>query len=144
MFLERTVDRWQLLRPTVPADVKWTGAIVPALVADQTLEQALISLLNNAADASPDGFDVTAYAGEGAVVIDILDRGPGLTDEVRKRAGELYFSTKGPDGGMGIGLFLANATIERFGGTVSLSNRADGGCCTRITLPQVAAEADPS
>ena len=137
VFLMRTVDRWQLLRPAVPADVQWSGRDAPALVADQTLEQALLNLLNNAADASPSGFEVKGHAGEAEVVIDILDRGPGLTGEVSSRAGELFFSTKGSEGGLGIGLFLANATIERFGGSVSLFNRADGGCCTRVVLPPV-------
>jgi two-component system sensor histidine kinase RegB len=136
-FLMRTVDRWQLLRPAIPADVQWSGRDPPALVADQTLEQAFQSLLNNAADASPSGFEVKGHAGDGEVVIDILDRGPGLTGEARERAGELYFSTKAPEGGRGIGLFLANATIERFGGSVSLFNRAEGGCCTRVVLRPV-------
>jgi two-component system sensor histidine kinase RegB len=137
-FLARTIDRWQLLRPTVPADVHWSGGPAPSLVADRTLEQALLNLLNNAADASPVGFEVKGHADDDAVVIDILDRGPGLSEEARSRAGELYYSTKAPENGMGIGLFLANATVERFGGSVSLSNRADGGCCTRITLPLAA------
>jgi two-component system sensor histidine kinase RegB len=144
VFLERTVVRWQLLRPTVHADVRWTGAPAPPLLADETLEQAFINLLNNAADASPGGFEVMASASDGDVVIDILDRGPGVTEEVGKRAGELYFSTKGPDGGMGIGLFLANATIERFGGSVSLFNRAGGGCCTRVMLPPVTSDLHPT
>ncbi len=134
-FLARTVDRWQLLRPTVPAAVEWAGGAPPSLVADRTLEQALHNLLNNAADASPGGFEVMGKATSGEVVIDILDQGPGLSDEAMARAGELFYSTKAPEGGMGIGLFLANATIERFGGRVSLFNRAEGGCCTRITLP---------
>ena len=134
-FLERTVGRWQLLRPTVRADVSWVGASVPTVLADQTLEQALLNLLNNAADASPAGFDIVGRGDDGEIVIDILDRGPGLTDEVEQRAGELFFSTKVPDGGMGIGMFLANATIERFGGSVSLFNRTGGGCCTRVKLP---------
>lgn len=138
-FLARTVDRWQLLRPTVQADVRWSGGPAPSLIADRTLEQALLNLLNNAADASPSGFAVNGHAERDAVVIDILDRGPGLSEEGRARAGELYYSTKAPESGMGIGLFLANATVERFGGSVSLFNRAEGGCCTRITLPLVAA-----
>lgn len=142
-FLTRTLDRWRLLRPAVAAELAWAGAPAPAVMADQTLEQALLNLLNNAADASPEGFAVAGSADAGLVVIDILDRGPGLTEEARSRAGELLFSTKAPDGGMGIGLFLANATIERFGGTVGLFNRAGGGCCTRVTLPALAGPAVP-
>ncbi len=138
-FLERSIDRWQIMRPSTRAMLRWlTVTPAPALVADRTLEQALLNLLNNAADASPEGFDVLGRVNGGKVIIDILDRGPGLTPEVQARAGELFFSTKSPDDGMGIGLFLANATIERFGGSVHLFNRSGGGACTRITLPVLA------
>ncbi|MCC9001994.1 MAG: ATP-binding protein, partial [Candidatus Competibacter sp.] len=67
------------------------------------------------------------------VVIEIRDRGPGLPAEVVNRPGEAFFSTK--DGGTGIGLLLANATLERLGGQVSLSHDTRGGTCTRIDLP---------
>jgi two-component system sensor histidine kinase RegB len=51
------------------------------------------------------------------------------------RAGRTVFSAK-PDGkGFGLGLFLANATLDRFGGTVQLSGRTGGGTCTDIRLP---------
>jgi two-component system sensor histidine kinase RegB len=137
------MDRWQLLRPEANAAMRWSGeGLAPSVVADRTLEQALLNLLNNAADASRRGVEVTARAERDRVVIDILDDGPGLSDEVRARAGEPFFSTRASDGGMGIGLFLANATIERFGGRVELVNRANGGCCTRVTLPALA-EAAP-
>ena len=49
--------------------------------------------------------------------LEIRDRGPGLAPEVQQRAGQPFFTTKGH--GFGIGLFLANATIERFGGKVA-------------------------
>lgn len=138
-FLERTIDRWQLMRPAARATLRWLeSSPAPTLVADRTLEQALLNLLNNAADASPAGFEVVGRTDGNHVVIDILDRGPGLTAEVQARAGELFFTTKGPEEGMGIGLFLANATIERFGGSVRLFNRTGGGACTSITLPFLA------
>ena len=40
--------------------------------------------------------------------------------------------------GLGIGLFLANATIERFGGKVRIFNREGGGACTQVALPILA------
>ena len=49
------------------------------------------------------------------------------------RAGEAFFTTKAPGSGLGIGLFLANATIERAGGTVRLHNREGGGAVTVVT-----------
>ena len=48
------------------------------------------------------------------------------------RAGSAFFTTKGE--GRGLGLFLANATIERMGGKVRLFNREGGGATTEITL----------
>jgi two-component system, sensor histidine kinase RegB len=136
-FLDRTIDRWQILRPATPADVRWIGPAAPGLPADQTLEQALLNLLNNAADASPAGIEIAGHARGNEVVIDIIDKGSGMSSEVERRAGELFFTTKAEVGGMGIGLFLANATIERFGGSVRLFNREEGGCCTRVSLPAV-------
>ena len=55
------------------------------------------------------------------------------------KAGSAFFTTKTE--GRGLGLFLANATIERMGGTVRLFNRAEGGATTVLTLPIVAAHA---
>ena len=134
VLLERTRSRWQLLRPWVPLRVNCAGPLPPpAVVAPQTLGQILISLLNNAADACPEGVDLAGRWDARRVVIEIRDRGPGLPSEMANRPGEAFFSTK--DGGMGIGLLLANATLERLGGRVSLSRDPRGGTCTRIDLP---------
>ena len=58
---------------------------------------------------------------------------PGPAPEVQQRAGQPFFTTKGH--GFGIGLFLANATIERFGGKVALLNRDGGGAVTGYLCP---------
>jgi two-component system sensor histidine kinase RegB len=133
-LLERTRSRWQLIRPRVPLRVNCAGPLPqPAVVAPQTVSQTLLNLLNNAADACPRGVDLDGRWDAGRVVIEIHDRGPGLLPEVAHRAGDAFFSTK--DGGTGIGLLLANATLERLGGQVSLWRDPRGGTCTRINLP---------
>lgn len=133
-LLERARNRWQLLRPRVPLRVHCAGPLPPPTVAaPQTIGQTLISLLNNAADACPEGVDLAGRWDAQRVVIEIRDRGPGLPSELANRPGEAFFSTK--DGGTGIGLLLANATLERLGGQVSLSRDSRGGTCTRIDLP---------
>ena len=134
VLLERTRNRWQLLRPWVPLRVNCAGPLPPPTVAaPQTIGQTLISLLNNAADACPEGVDLAGRWDARRVVIEIRDQGPGLPSEMANRSGEAFFSTK--DDGMGIGLLLANATLERLGGQVSLSRDPRGGTCTRIDLP---------
>ena len=134
VVLERTRDRWQLLRPWVPLRVDCAGpSPPPAVTAPQTIGQTLISLLNNAADACPEGVDLAGRWDARRVVIEIRDRGPGLPPEVESHLGEAFCSTK--DGGTGVGLLLANATLERLGGQVSLTRDPRGGTCTRIDLP---------
>ena len=100
---------------------------------DQTLRAALLNLLNNAADASTDEIDIHAHWDERLFTLEIHDHGQGLTPEAAARAGSAFFTTK--EEGRGLGLFLANATVERMGGKVRLFNREGGGATTEITLP---------
>ncbi|MFA7317408.1 MAG: ATP-binding protein [Sulfuricella sp.] len=133
-YFDDLLEKWQLVRPGVAMEAEWQGALpAPRIIADQTLTQALINLLNNAADASPHSVEILGHWQDNELRMEIRDRGPGLAPEVQQRAGQPFFTTKGH--GFGIGLFLANATIERFGGKVLLTNREGGGALTRISLP---------
>lgn len=133
-YFDDLLEKWQLVRPGVAVKAEWQGALpAPRIIADQTLTQALLNLLNNAADASPKSVEILGCWQNDELQLEIRDRGPGLAPEVQQRAGQPFFTTKGH--GFGIGLFLANATIERFGGKVMLTNREGGGVLTRISLP---------
>lgn len=135
-YLRQLVERWQLLRPQIVLDTHYTGTQpAPVIAAERTLEQALLNLLNNAADVSPAGIELDGRWTDKQLTIEIRDRGPGLSGEAARRAGQAFFTTKGPGRGLGIGLFLANASIERFGGEVNLFNREGGGACVRVILP---------
>ncbi len=133
-FLAATLDEWQLLRPTVHYRYQASGAQpAPQLHIDQTLRAALLNLLNNAADASPDEINIHAHWDERRFTLEIHDHGHGLTPEAAARAGSAFFTTK--EDGRGLGLFLANATVERLGGKVRLFNREGGGATTEVILP---------
>lgn len=135
-YLQQLLAQWQLLRPQVTLAFQFSGAPpAPQIVVERTLDQALINLINNAADVSPAQVEIEARWDTVQLQIKIRDRGPGISAEVASRAGEAFFTTKGSERGLGIGLFLANASIERAGGTVSLFNRDGGGACVRVTLP---------
>jgi two-component system, sensor histidine kinase RegB len=137
-FLADTLDEWQLLRPAVHCQYQAVGAQPsPQLRLDPALRAALLNLLNNAADASPDEIDIEAHWDTDNFTLNIHDHGQGLTPEAAVRAGSAFFSTKRE--GRGLGLFLANATVERMGGKVRLFNREGGGATTEIVLPLNAA-----
>lgn len=133
-FLSDTLNEWQLLRPTVHYQYQISGVQpAPQLHIDTALRAALLNLLNNAADASPDEIDIRVYWDANSFTLEIRDHGQGLTPEAAARAGSAFFTTKKE--GRGLGVFLANATVERMGGKVRLFNREGGGATTEITLP---------
>ncbi len=133
-FLADTLDEWQLLRPTARYLFHKTGdQPSPQLRIDPSLRAALTNLLNNAADASPENIDIHASWDNEHFTLQIHDHGTGLTAAEAARAGTAFFTTK--EGGRGLGLFLANATLERLGGRVRLFNRFSGGATTEVTLP---------
>lgn len=135
-YLIQVVANWQGMRPAAKVVSHWHGTRpAPRILAEQTLSQAIMNILNNAADASPDQMEVEGQWNERELRLEVRDRGHGLAPAVEKNAGTLFFTTKGPDLGLGLGLFLARATLNRFGGSVHLFNREDGGAGTRLTLP---------
>ncbi len=144
-YLQRLLDDWRVIRPHARISVSLQGVQpAPLISAERTLEQALLNLLDNAADANGESREALQFFASWDTEhcqIEILDRGAGLDEETAQRLGEAFFSTKtatrDSPNGIGIGLFLSNATVERLGGKVELFNRADpqGGACTRVTLP---------
>lgn len=133
-FLARTLAHWILLKPGVPLQNN-AKPVAGYIRVDGTLEQAIINLLNNAAEASPGGIEISVCADESdsTVRIDIRDHGAGIPLEAGS-IGKPFVSTRGQ--GRGLGLFLSNATIERLGGQVMLQAHKDGGTLTTIMLPQ--------
>jgi len=136
-YLAEVIAEWRRLRATVTVHCHLEGVQpAPHILAEQTLTQALMIILNNAADASPESVEVKGQWTHQELLIEVQDRGRGLAPDAANYAGHKpFFTTKAPGQGLGLGLFLAHTTISRFGGKVTLSNREDGGACTRLVLP---------
>ncbi|MBD3894315.1 HAMP domain-containing histidine kinase [Halomonas sp. ML-15] len=134
-WLAQVVQRWLVLRPDVSHQLDIAERRgMPTLAVDATLEQALTNLLNNAADANPEKIAVSLDWNSDEIIIDIRDHGPGVAMSIADQLGDTFISTKSK--GMGIGLFLTHATINRFGGGVSLYNHEEGGTLTEVKLPR--------
>lgn len=133
-YLESVLAKWRAMRPGVVARTRLDGTRpAPRIVAEQTLSQAILNVLNNAADVSPRDIEVNvAWTGD-ELTLEIADRGPGFDPEIVQGAGDAMVSTKSE--GLGLGLFLAFTTLQRLGGAVQLLNRSDGGALCRLTLP---------
>lgn len=129
-LVERLVRDWQVLRPDVQVDFRIdTGPAIEAVL-PLTVEQAIINVLNNAADAG-EQLQVEVGWDERQLVFGIADNGPGVSARTLEQRGRLKVSEKG----MGLGLLLSHASLERVGGTLTLAPRAGGGTLTRIVVP---------
>jgi two-component system sensor histidine kinase RegB len=135
-FLESIAAKCRTMRPESNIIGDWNGVLpAPEIFADQALGQALLALLNNAVDASPNEVRVAANRNASTLRLSIDDRGSGLPAEEFPKLGRTVFTTKPPGKGAGLGLVLASRAIERLGGTVRWENRANGGLRVEVVLP---------
>jgi len=133
-YLDAVVAEWHEQHPHARLAAHISGEAAEAtIVAERTLTQALLNVLNNAADASPEEVTLEANWTDSELVLTIADRGPGLREDIHLQLGKQPVTTK-PEG-LGVGLYLAHATIRRLGGDLGVSNREQGGTVVRITLP---------
>lgn len=133
-YLKNLFSLWQQMHPHTPVAVTMgdSGAC-PMIVVDETLKQALMNLLNNAAEASPEGIAASASWTDEQLRLEIRDFGAGFSDDVMKGMGTPFFTTK--QNGHGLGFYLAQAVVSRLGGGVELINHPDGGACITVLLP---------
>ncbi len=140
VWLPTLLDTWQLMRPLAQCAVRWLGAMpAPRIIAGDALGQAVLNLCNNAADAGDNRLEIEVDWNAREVEIHILDHGAGFNPALP--LGTAFFTTKREQGGSGIGLLIANASIEHFGGTVSMQARNGGGTRVRVQLPVFTGEA---
>lgn len=104
------------------------------------LRRALLNLAMNAVDAMPHGGTLTVRAARGSRGVDLqmLDTGPGLSEEARRRAFEPFYTTK--PGGTGLGLAIVYRIAEAHGGQVVAANAPSGGAVFTLTIPHRAQE----
>jgi two-component system sensor histidine kinase RegB len=135
-FLGAVVTRFEALRPGVKLATRWDGSSpAPEIAADPSLAQAILILLNNAADASPHDVDVDGRWDAVALDIAVGDRGTGVAPGLLAELGRNFFTTKAPGQGTGLGLVLAASTVNRLGGTIRWANRPEGGLRAEVRLP---------
>lgn len=131
-FLHNLIERWKQSYPTLPVTITIQPGTSPRILADQGLVQAIVNILNNAAEASPEGIQLDARWNAQYLTVMIQDKGKGFPEEMLSHLGEIGLTTKPK--GMGMGLFLAKNMIHRYQGTLTFKNIQEGAVVT-IHLP---------
>ena len=135
-----TAPRWRsqalAIGVTIHVHAEVAAALPPMVGDESELREVLINLIFNAVDALPEGGTITVRArpdGDG-VRVEVADTGVGMSDEIRRRCLEPFFSTKGQQGS-GLGLSLVNAIIERHRGTLAIESRPGAGTTIVMRFP---------
>ncbi len=113
------------------------GDFETIVVPVRAIQQAIHVLLKNAFDASELLKPVRLVLkrdGDRAIFI-VDDNGSGMSDDVLRRAGEPFFTTKPPGRGTGLGLFLVRLVAERCGGTFEIQSTPGQGTRSTLTIP---------
>ena len=106
-------------------------------VPPRAFAQALRGVVKNAQEASPDGGEVVLSISthDGTLAFEVRDRGAGIPARIIDRIGEPFFTTKTTGHGMGLGVFLARAVVERLGGQLQLDSTVGVGTTAVLHLP---------
>tara|TARA_R110002167_G_scaffold76592_3_gene213297 strand:- start:219 stop:1487 length:1269 start_codon:yes stop_codon:yes gene_type:complete len=132
LFITKLLDEFRLIRPQAKLEIKGEESL-PAnvlIMADPALRMAILNVLNNAADVSPERIIFHSQYQKDHVLIDIIDFGDGISDG----AGLMPVRSSKQEG-LGLGLFLSHATLNRYGGEISLFQLDAGGTKVRIIIP---------
>jgi two-component system sensor histidine kinase RegB len=137
-FLHELLRRWAETYPELELVIAFDGEPTSLpIVAEATIEQAIRNVLDNAAHATlANGgrrVDVAVHLRGTRLTLAVTDQGAGLDPAVRDDLGFKAVSTK--EHGLGIGLLLSRAALQRFGGRLDLKNRPLGGVEAQIELP---------
>ena len=99
------------------------------------VKQILVNLVQNALEATPRGaaVEIETAAEPDAVVVRILDGGPGPATELGEQVFDAGVTTKSC--GSGLGLTISRALARQHGGELTLAARAGGGCAAELRLP---------
>ncbi|MCC6678742.1 MAG: PAS domain S-box protein [Phycisphaerales bacterium] len=136
-----------LMRNLPPRGVELKSDVTPgrAAISPAGLTQAVFNLVQNAAEAIRQSgrgtrITVSSRAADNAVVVEVDDDGPGMSEEVRMRCLDPFYTTKTRGLSTGLGLALVVGIISKAGGGVEVRSEKDKGSTFRLTLPAATPE----
>lgn len=134
-FATHVLERWAVRRPGVSyRQLPATGTPPePDILWDSTLAQALENLLNNAADTGTERVEIQVSWDLHWAQIQVRDFGPGIENVPNRDPGTPVL--RAGKSGLGIGLMLSHAAVERHGGDIELHTVAAGGALACLRLP---------
>ena len=129
--------RFKLERRNIDLQLDLAPHLPPVLADRQLLQEVIMNLLLNAADAVEDGGFVrlgTSVRADEAVLT-VEDRGQGIEEHLQDQIFDPFFTTKQPGEGTGLGLSIVLGIVQAHGGSIRVDSRPGAGATFTIHLP---------
>jgi two-component system C4-dicarboxylate transport sensor histidine kinase DctB len=138
---------WRLKAADATLEVDMPDPAPSVMAGSVRLQQVLVNLISNAADAIEGQDDRriafrATEAPDGTVSLEVRDHGPGVPQAIAGRIFDPFFTTKGVGKGLGLGLSISYNIVSDFGGRFAVANHPDGGAVFTVTLKSAAALAE--
>lgn len=129
------VEVWEKENPSIAIEKVVTTEALPCRLQVLSFSQTLFDLLDNAVEASQNKpVYLRLYKEESWAVLEVIDKGSGLSSEILSRLGEPFVTSK--DDGNGLGLYSAAMMAQASGGEFKISNNKTGvGAIAQVRLP---------
>jgi CheY-like chemotaxis protein len=138
--IELTQARWadmpQARGIVVDVQTEHAEHVPPIMGVQGEIRDAVTNLVFNAVDAMPSGGTLTlrSFATQHHVTVEVCDTGIGMTEEVRARCLDPFFTTKG-ERGTGLGLAMVYGMAERHSAAIEIDSEAGAGTVVRLVFP---------
>ncbi len=112
-------------------------AVPPIAAKPDEIRQAFFNIIRNAIQAmeGKGSLEVESHLDGDRVAVHIRDTGPGISAEHQRKIFDPFFTTKDPDEGEGLGLFIVQQIIKKYGGEIALENSDEAGTAFTIQFP---------
>jgi PAS domain S-box-containing protein len=159
--IDYTMPRWKEMAQAngiaYDIDQESVKALPPVLANPSEMREVFLNIVNNALDAMPDGGTITVKTqsvwgkksgvrsnkekasklDEDFVEISFEDTGKGMSEEVKNKVFDPFYTTRSPEG-TGLGMSVSYGIIKRHGGKIEIESKLGKGSKFIITLPQAA------
>lgn len=141
-LLDKSVALFQLAHPERTLETRLPETLGTMMADPVLLRRVIDNLLENAhkyTDRPDRKITLSAKLSDRKVIIDVVDRGIGISEADQRRLFEPFFrvdrSRARSTGGLGLGLLLARRIVEAHGGTLTIASVLDEGTTATVTLP---------
>ncbi|OGA54483.1 MAG: hypothetical protein A3G24_01450 [Betaproteobacteria bacterium RIFCSPLOWO2_12_FULL_62_13] len=116
---------------------KRLGAVGGVAAKPDEIRQAFFNVIRNAIQAMQGRgiLEVASDMDEGGIRVSIRDAGPGIPKEQQRKIFDPFFTTKGPDEGEGLGLYIVQQIVKKYGGSVAVQSEEGQGTTFTFRFP---------